>query len=123
MKERDEIKVGSVLSYIQIALNVIVGFLYTPIMIRYLGKSEYGLYNTVASVISIISLISLGFNSGYIKYYSIYKEKDDKDSISKLNGLYLIIFIIIGIVSLLCGLFLTFNLGLVFGDEIGRAHV
>lgn len=118
MKERNEIRVGSILSYIQIALNVLVGFLYTPIMIRYLGKSEYGLYNTVASVISIISLISLGFNSGYIKYYSIYKEKYDKDSVNKLNGLYLIIFIIIGIVALLCGLFFTFNLDLVFSEGL-----
>lgn len=118
MKDRNEIKVGSILSYIQIALSVIVGFIYTPIMIRYLGKSEYGLYNTVASVISIISLISLGFNSGYIKYYSIYKEKDNKELINKLNGLYLIIFIIIGITALLCGLFFTCHLDLVFSNGL-----
>lgn len=114
----NEIKFGSLLSYLNLFINIFVQLLYTPIMIRYLGRSEYGLYNTVASVISIISLISLGFNSGYIKYYSIYKGKDDKDSINKLNGLYLIIFIIIGIAALLCGLFFTFNLNLVFSDGL-----
>ncbi len=118
MKKLNEMRGGSVLSYIQIALNIVVGLVYTPIMIRYLGKSEYGLYNTVASVISIISLISLGFNSGYIKYYSIYKERNESDSINKLNGLYLIIFIIIGLIALLCGLFFTFNLNLVFEDGL-----
>lgn len=83
-------------------------------MIRLLGKSEYGLYNTVASTISMLSVLSLGFNSGYIKYYAVYKKEGKQNSIDKLNGLFVIIFSIIGFVALLCGLFFTINLQLVF---------
>ena len=66
---KNQLKAGSVLSYIQMALSVIIQLVYTPIMIRLLGKNEYGLYQTVASTISMLSILSLGFNSGYIRYY------------------------------------------------------
>ena len=107
-------KAGTILSYLQIGLNVIIQLIYTPVMIRLLGKNEYGLYNTVASTIAMLSILSLGFNSGYIKYYSIYNNKCDKTAISKLNGLFLVIFTIIGVVAFICGLFLSFNLNLIF---------
>ena len=110
----NQLKAGSILSYVQMGIGMIVQLVYTPVMIRLLGQSEYGLYNTVASTISVLSLLSLGFNSGYIRYYAIYKKENNQTAISKLNGLFLIVFSIIGAVALACGLFLTFNLELVF---------
>ena len=118
MKNVNQLKVGSLLSYGQMFLNIIIGLLYTPIMIRLLGKSEYGLYNTVSSIISMLSILNLGFNAGYVRYYSKYKQNNDKKSIEKLNGLFLIVFLIIGFIALLCGLFLTFNLNLIFGTGL-----
>lgn len=111
---KNQIKIGSILSYLQMACNVIIQLVYTPIMIRLLGQNEYGLYQTVASTVSMLSILSLGFNSGYIRYYAIYNKQKNNKSINSLNGMFLIIFLIIGFVALLCGLFLTFNLNLVF---------
>ena len=71
---------------------------------------------------SMLSILSLGFNSGYIRYYAIYKKDNNKTAISKLNGLFLIIFAIIGSVALLCGLFLSFNLNLVFDKGLTPAE-
>ena len=117
-----QIKLGATLSYAQMALNVIVGLLYTPLMIRLLGQSEFGLYNTVASTISMLSVLNLGFGSGYIRYFAKYKARNDTESISKLNGLFLIIFLIIGIVAFLCGLFLTYRLDLVFDQGLSPSE-
>lgn len=115
---KNQLKWGSVLSYVQMGANVLINLLFTPIMLHLLGTSEYGLYNTVASTISMLSILSLGFNSSYIKYYSKYKTIGDEKSISKLNGLFLIIFLVVGFVALLCGLFLSFNLDIVFKDGL-----
>lgn len=117
-----QIKTGSLLSCLQIGCSIIIQLAYTPVMIRLLGQSEYGLYSTVASVISLLSLLSLGFNSGYIRYFSLYKKNNDTQGIAKLNGLFLIIFGIIGIAGLLCGLFLTFNLRLVFESGLSESQ-
>lgn len=114
----NQLKVGSILSYLQMALSVIIGLVYTPVMIQLLGQSEYGLYNTVASTISMLSVLNLGFNSSYIRYFSRYKKNNDNQSIYKLNGLYIIIFGIIGCITLLCGTFLTVHLELIFDQGL-----
>ena len=111
-------KLGSVISYVQMALGVIVSLIYTPYMIQKLGQSEYGLYNTVASTISMMSVLSLGFNSSYIRYYSRYKEENENDDISRLNGLFIIIFFVIGVVALVCGLYISQHLNIVFKDGL-----
>lgn len=114
----NQLKLGALLSYIQMAVNVLVGFLYTPVMLRLLGQAEYGLYNTVASTISMMSVLNLGFSSSYVRYYSQYKAEKDERSIDRLNGLFLVIFSVIGLVALLCGLVLSGNLRLVFDQGL-----
>ena len=66
----------------------------------------------------MLSILSLGFNSSYIKYYAKYKKENDIERIYKLNGLFLIIFIIIGVIACVCGIFLTNHLQLVFKDGL-----
>ena len=114
----NQLKLGSLLSYGQMVLSILIGILYTPVMIRLLGQSEYGLYNTVSSTIAMLTVLSLGFNSSYIRYYSQYKLKNDENSIARLNGLFMLIFLLIGVIALGCGMFLAFNLTLVFSDGL-----
>lgn len=116
--ENNKLKIGSLLSYIQMFLGTVISIIYTPIMLNLLGQSEYGLYNTVSSTISMLSLLSLGFNSGYIRFFSRYRKNNDFESIWKLNGLFLIIFLMIGLLALICGLYLSCNLNLVFADGL-----
>ncbi|MBQ6265136.1 MAG: oligosaccharide flippase family protein [Clostridia bacterium] len=113
-----ELKTGAFLSYIQMGLSILIGLFYTPVMIKLLGQNEYGLYNTVASTVAMLSALSLGFNSGYIKFFSGYKKNNDDESIYKLNGLFLVVFLIIGITAFVCGLFLIQNLRLVFDNGL-----
>ena len=117
-KTMNQRKIGSIISYLQMVLTMIVSIVYTPYMIHRLGQNEYGLYNTVASTISMLSILSLGFSSGYIRYYSVYKKADDRESIKKLNGLFIKIFLVIGFIALLCGLYISFNLNLIFKDGL-----
>lgn len=115
---KKQIRYGAVLSYLQMAISIVIGIVYTPVMIRKLGQSEYGLYATAASMISMLSILSLGFGSGYLKYFAKYKAKDDNDSIFRLNGLFVLVFTIIGIVALIIGLFLSFNLKIVYAEGL-----
>lgn len=113
-----QLKWGSVLSYFSMGLSIIIGLVYTPVMIRLLGQSEYGLYNTVSSTISMLSVLSLGFNSSYVRYMAKYKQDNDKEGLYRLNGLFLIIFSIIGLIALICGLYLSFHLNIVFKNGL-----
>ncbi len=118
----NQLKAGVILSYSQIALRIIIGLIQAPIVIRCLGQSEYGLYNTIVSTLSMLSFLSLGFNSSYLRYYSKYKKEVNNDAIYKLNGLFLLIFTIIGLIALACGIFLTYNLKLVFSNGLTKGE-
>ena len=63
-------KAGVVLSYTGEAVRIAVSLIYTPVMLRLLGQSEYGLYQLVYSVVSYLSLMSLGFGSSYMRFFS-----------------------------------------------------
>ena len=122
MKHHNQLRSGSLLTYVQMTLNIIVSVAYTPFMLRILGKSEYGLYSTVASTIAILSVLSLGFGGSYVRYYILYRKEKADDKIARLNGLFLIVFSVIGLVALACGLYLTFHLEMVFKTGLTDAE-
>ena len=117
-KKVNQIKGGIVLSYLSLVVGNAVGIIYTPIMIRLLGQSEYGLYNLVSSFVSYLGLLSFGFDNTYLRYYTQYKEKHSKDKVASLNGMFLIVFCIIGALAGLCGMVLLRYSDLIFGSNL-----
>lgn len=118
-----QLKSGVILTYCTQGVHILTGLLYTPIMLRLLGQSEYGLYQLVSSVVSYLSLLSLGFSTGYIRFYSRYKIQDDEKGIAKLNGMYAVIFTVITIVCLLCSGVMVWRADLVFGTGLSAAEL
>ena len=114
----NQLKAGATLSYLSMGLGYIVSIAYTPIMLRLLGQSEYGLYNLVASVVAYLGVLNFGFGSAYMRYYSRYKVNEDKESIAKLNGMFLIIFTVIGVIAVIAGTILALNTEIIFGSEL-----
>ena len=48
-------KIGILVSYINILLQTLIGFIYVPILLYYIGKNEYGLYQLIGSFIAYFS--------------------------------------------------------------------
>ena len=69
----NQLKAGALLNYIVILLNLVVGLLYTPFMLRMMGQSEYGLYSLVASIISYLTVLDLGIGNAVIRYTAKYR--------------------------------------------------
>ncbi|MGN0811935.1 MAG: oligosaccharide flippase family protein [Candidatus Coproplasma sp.] len=112
----NERKLGVVLQYAQMGLSIVIQLIYTPIMLRILGDSEYGIYSLASSIIAYLNLLSLGFGASYIRFYSKYKQAGDEEGVKQLNGLYMLVFSVIGIISLTAGLIIAFNVGIFFND-------
>lgn len=111
-------KAGVILSYTGELVKILVSLVYTPIMLRLLGQSEYGLYQLVYSVVSYLSLLSLGFGSSYLRFYSRYKAQKDEDGVAKLNGMFMIIFCSISVICVLCGIVMIGNIRSIFGTGL-----
>ena len=65
----NERKKGAILSYIQVVLSVVVSIVYVPVLLRYLGQSEYGLYQIVGSFFSYISVFESCMSTGVLRNY------------------------------------------------------
>jgi O-antigen/teichoic acid export membrane protein len=111
-------KAGAALSYASMILGYIVSLAYTPIMIRLLGQSEFGLYNLVASVVAYLGVLNFGFGSAYMRFYMRYKVKEDDDNIAKLNGMFITIFSFIGLIAIVAGIILVFKSEAVLGTQL-----
>ena len=121
-------KAGVFISYATEIIKILTSLLYTPIMLRILGDSEYGLYQLVHSVVAYLGLLSLGFGAAYMRFYSRSKAKGDETEIAKLNGMFLTIFSIISIVCCICGAVMVANIKTIFStglteNEIVKARV
>lgn len=117
-----QIRVGAILQYVQMFLSIFISLVYTPMMLKMLGQSEYGLYNLASSIISYLSLLSLGFGASYVRFYTLYK-KNNPSKISNLNGLYFAVFLIIGFVALVVGTFISFNVSIFFNNTYSHADI
>lgn len=111
---------GVILSYLAQAIQILSGLIYTPIMLRILGQNEYGLYQLVFSVVSYLSLLSLGFGTAYMRFYSRAKAADDEDEIGRLNGMFLLIFLVIAGICLICGAAMVAKIETIFATGLTR---
>ena len=118
MTDSSQLKIGVTLSYLSTGINMLIQLLYTPLMIRLLGQSEYGLYTLVGSFVSYLSLFSLGFTSSYLRFYSMLKAKNDRDGIAQLNGMFLTVFGVMSLVAMTSGMILAQFPQQIFGDKL-----
>lgn len=118
MIESKERKIGVALSYVSIIANTLVQLIYTPILIKMLGQSEYGLYSLIASTIGYLSVLDLGFGNAIIVYTTKFRAQQRYDDEKKLHGMFRAVFCIIGIITGLLGLILFFNVDNLFGNTM-----
>ena len=111
-------KKGALLSYVYMGLSSLISIVYTPLMLRLMGQSEYGLYTLVASVIGYLSVLDLGFGNAIIRYTARYRAKNDKEGEYRLNGMFLVLYTIIGVAAFILGMLLSAKSESIFGKAL-----
>lgn len=119
----NQLKAGAVLNYVIILLNTLVGLLYTPYMLRMLGQSEYGLYSLVASVISYLTILDLGFGNAIVRYTAKFRTEGKQTEQYEMFGMFFLLYIAIGLLVLLLGSLLYFNVNVIFEETMTMAEL
>ncbi len=119
----NQLKAGAVLNYLIIVVNLFVGLVYTPYMLKMMGQKEYGLYSLVASIIAYITVFDVGLGNAVIRYISKYRALRDIKSIRRLIGTSIIIYCAIGGVILLLGILFYFYLDELFAHTLGEEDI
>ena len=108
--KHDQIKVGAVLSYVNLLIGNIIPFIYTPIMLRLLGRAEYGLYGIAQSIMGYIGLLNFGIGGSIVRYLSKYRAAGDKEAEARVAGLFIKIFSVICVLILVAGFVFAANI-------------
>ena len=115
---KSQLRIGAVMSYINMALGTLIPMFYTPVMLSLLGQSEYGLFKLSNTVTSYLGLISFGIGSAVVRYLVKYRAEGDKDGEERMFGLFNIIFLVIALITLIVGVVIAFNVGLIYGQSL-----
>lgn len=100
MTSSHQLKLGALMSYLAIGINIITGLLYTPWMIHSIGRENFGLYTLAMSVISLF-VFDFGLSSAVTRFIAKYLAEDRQDKANDCIGLIYRLYIIIDIVMLL----------------------
>ncbi len=107
-------KTGVVLGYVNIVAKNLVQLVYTPMLLSFVGKADYGVFQTSYSFVFSLSLLSFGFSQAYVRFYMRRKADGDEEGIRKLNGVYLVLYAAASAAALLLGLGFAAGSGAVF---------
>lgn len=124
----NQLKAGALLSYASIFINIVIGLVYTPIMIRLLGQSEFGLYSLIGALVGYLSIMDLGLGNAIVRYTAKNRAIGDKDTEASMNGMFLVLYTVIGVITVVLGAILYINIKNMFGatltaPELAKAKI
>lgn len=119
----NQIKAGAFLNYVIIGLNTLVGLAYTPYMLRCLGQNEYGIYSLVASIIAYLTLLDFGFGNAIVRYTARFRAQGKSHEQWEMFGMFLIVYSCIGLIAIVGGLGLYFNVDALFGRTMSASDL
>ena len=100
MSSAKQLKLGALLSYVAIAINIVTGILYTPWMIHSIGRENFGLYTLAMSVISLF-VFDFGLSSAVTRFIAKYLAEGQQDKANNCLGLVYRLYFIIDVVLFL----------------------
>lgn len=120
MSER---KIGIILSYINIILQTIINFLYVPLLLHYMGQSEYGLYQLMGSIIAYFGIMDFGLTSATICTYIKYKVEKKYKQVENFLAMTQRIYICICIFAVITGGILYNFLDEIFSNSLTTSEL
>lgn len=110
MNTVNRVAFNTVLQYIQLVVNVIVGLFTVRIVLRALGEVDYGVYNVVGGIITLITFISTSLSQTSVRFLSVSIGRGDKEdtrkTFSSCFSMHLYMAITLCVVLEIVGLFL-----------------
>ncbi len=110
-----QIRLGAIISYFSIGVNMLCGILYTPWMIRMIGQSDYGLYTLATSVISLVT-VDFGMGLAVSRFVSKYRAEGKQE---EANNFVAIVYKLYGLLTVI--LMAVLGIMYCFLDRIGAA--
>ena len=121
--KKNQLKAGVILSYISLFSSTIISLAYMPFMLRMMGQSQFGLYSLTASVVGYLTILDFGFGNAIVRYTAKYRALNQKENEYNLNGMFLIVYTLIGIITAIAGFILYLNISNLFSAKMTLSEI
>lgn len=99
MNSNAQYKLGAIISYLAIIINIVSALVYSPWMLSMVGDSDYGLYSLASALINMF-LLDFGISAAVTRFVSKFNAEGKQDEINNMLGLVYRLFILIaGVIS------------------------
>lgn len=115
--KRTQIKFGIIFSYGLIAVKLLTGLMYTPIVLHSLGQSQYGIYALTLSVVGYLTVFDSATNAAYVRFFVQMREKNIEQT-PRLNAFFFLLYMLLSALAMVGGVLLSINATVVFGNKI-----
>src|ERR1017187_7632305 len=95
---------GVLWNWVGVALNIVIGLLISPYIIRKLGSERYGIWVLVFSLVEYLWFFDLGFNTSVTQFVAKYRARNEPEQINRVINTGLLYF---------CGVAIVFGLATV----------
>src|SRR5260370_14040036 len=95
-------------NWLGFAVQLVVAFFMSPILVHGLGTSRYGIWSLVESVLAYLMLFDLGVAAAVVRYVARFEATQDHDSLNRVFSTSLGIFAGAGAVAMGVALGLAF---------------
>ena len=119
----NERKIGILISYLNIVLHAVIGFAYVPILLHFIGKSEYGLYQLIGSFIAYFSIMDFGLTAAVVRFYAKYKALQDQIKMENILAFAMRAYGIITALMFAAGVGFYFYLPSIFAKSMTVAEI
>ena len=118
MRIDSQVKIGAILSYVLIILNVLYGLFLTPYIIATLGQDEYGVYKIIASLSASLMVLDLGLGGTVQRYVANFIAQNIKEKIGDFVGSTLIFAAFLNLVIIVVGFVVYYCLDKVYAATL-----
>jgi len=121
-----QIKRGAMMSYAAIFINIAAGLVYTPWMIKQIGRSQYALYALALSALQFFTM-DFGLGAAVSRFLSRYKATGEEASARDFLGMTFKMYLIIDAAIFIATLFIFVFAGKIYGgltpEEVSQFKV
>lgn len=116
-------KIGVVLSYLMMGLEVASTLFLTPFILRTLGQAEYGVYKLSAAIIAYLLLLDLGIGNAVVRYISKYRVSGDHVQARRFLGVATLYYSAVALLSVIAGIVLIFIFPTAFAKGLSSEEI
>jgi O-antigen/teichoic acid export membrane protein len=119
----NQLRVGAVLAYANLLANNLLALAVTPLMLRSLGQSEFGLYSLMGAFVAHIAVLDLGLGNAIVRYAAKFRAEGNAAAVAGLLSLCLRLYCAVALLALAVGTLVYLNLPALFSATLSDADL